>query len=126
MIDYATETYNLISVLTWQCYKTTGDLKYLMYLKDLLVFFSDRKETGKVYSIIALGLLYSCLDQTDKSIELLEKAVFKHPRYSYTYYLLGNEYMVKEEFDNAIKMFETAKKKDLSHIKYTIHWVLLT
>ncbi|CAI8497144.1 unnamed protein product [Hanseniaspora opuntiae] len=122
MIDYATETYNLISVLTWQCYKTTGDLKYLMYLKDLLVFFSDRKETGKVYSIIALGLLYSCLDQTDKSIELLEKAVFKHPRYSYTYYLLGNEYMVKEEFDNAIKMFETAKKKGF--VTYKVHYSL--
>lgn len=122
MIDYTTETYNLISVLTWQCYKTTGDLKYLLYLKDLLVFFSDRKETGKVYSMIALGLLYSCLDQTDKSIELLEKAVFKHPRYPYTYYLLGNEYMVKEEFEDAIQMFEIAKKKGYG--TYKVHYSL--
>lgn len=115
MIDYATETYNLISVLTWQCYKTTGDLKYLMYLKDLLVFFSDRKETGKVYSIIALGLLYSCLDQTDKSIELLEKAVFKHPRYSYTYYLLGNEYMVKKSLIMQLKCLRQQRKR-ICHI----------
>ncbi|KAL6932979.1 hypothetical protein ACO0R3_002069 [Hanseniaspora guilliermondii] len=122
MIDYATETYNLISVLTWQCYKTTGDLKYLLYLKDLLLFFSQRKATGKVYSMIALGLMYSCLDQTDKSIELLEKAVLKHPRYLYTYYLLGNEYMVKEEFREAIKMFFMVQSKGYS--TYKVHYSL--
>lgn len=103
--DYMTETYNLISVLMWQCYKTTGDMKYLLLLKDMIMFFSVRSENDKVYCMIALALMYSCLDQTDKTIALLKKTYMKHPSYAYTYYLLGNEFMVKEEFAEAIQAF---------------------
>ena len=121
-IDYITEIYNLISVLVWQCYKTTGDMKFLLYLKDLILFFSVRKENGKIHCMVALALMYSCLDQTDKSIEILEKAILKHPRYAYTYYLLGNEFMVKEEFGDAIKVFDIAKCK--GYLSYKVHYSL--
>lgn len=99
------ELYITASVNLWQSFKITSDFKYVNTLYNFIQTMIENKQTQSVPCMIAMAILYSCLNENDQALKMLNKTIQKHPSYYYTYNLLANEYINIEEHDIAFKIF---------------------
>ncbi|OBA29142.1 TPR-like protein [Hanseniaspora valbyensis NRRL Y-1626] len=121
-VNILKELYIIASVNLWQSFKITSDFKYVNSLYIFVQTMIENRQTSSLPCMIAMAILYSCMNENEQALKILNKAIQKHPEYYYTYNLLANEYINIEEYDIAFKLF--SKSLDLNKYFYKTYYSL--
>lgn len=93
-----------------QLYKTAGDYQ------DALNYYTEGLEYANTHAINArtlswnyldepLGTIYRLMDKLDSSVDYLQKAILIDPENQMTRISLGETFLIKEQYDSALKIF---------------------